>query len=97
MRRLLVAVAAVEVAADADMVGVAGQFADVDDVVDEIVERDDLGLRLALDPPRVDHPCVEGSADDTATGDDGRNLLVGELAAARDQGAAVVVARQHGA
>ena len=77
--------------------GVAGQLADVVDVVDQAVERDAGALRrrLAAHPAGHDHPGVEGGADDRAAGDELAELVVVELAVVVDDRAAVRVAGPH--
>ena len=92
---LLGAEAAVEVAADRGVAAVAGELADVVDVVGDGLEADDLARGLAPDPAGREHPGVEGRADDGAALDQEADLLVAELPAVGDQGPAVVVAGQH--
>ncbi len=93
--RLLGAVAAVEVAADADVPAIARQLADVVDVVRDRVQTDDLP-RIAADlPSGVKHPGVQGHADDRAAPQQPLDLLVGKLAVTGHQRPAVVVAGHH--
>ena len=79
-RRLLAAEAAVEVGADADVPGVAGQLADVVDVIDERrASRRRSRASFCRGPSRDDHPGVERRADDRAAVDERADLLVVEL------------------
>src|SRR5262249_25335113 len=78
-RTLFGAEAAVEVAADPDVPTVAGELADVVDVVGHAVDRHDVRRRLPDHPPGAEHPGVEGHADDRVALDQSAELLVGEL------------------
>ena len=73
---------------------VAGDLADVIDVVDDPFERHAgaLGRRLAAHPAGHDHPRVERRADDGAAVDELADLIVGELPVVVDERAAVRVA-----
>ncbi len=62
-RRLLGSEAAVQVAADADVPGVAGQLANVVDLVDQGRHRQPLGRRAADLPAGLEHPGVADHAD----------------------------------
>lgn len=93
LRDLLGAEGAVEVAAKADVAGVAGELAVVIDVIDEGDEVEVGGLRggLAAGPVGHQHPRVEANADDAAAGDEGEELCVGELPLVGDERAGIVV------
>ena len=88
---------AVQVAADGGVMAVAGELADVVDVIDDVGQCDLLVRGVPNDPPRLQHPGVECDADHTIALHDGVQLLVPELALVGDQGPAVVVAGEHGA
>src|SRR5688572_2922809 len=78
-RRLLRPEAAIEIAANAGVFAVAGELADVVDLVDGRTQADQLGTRLAADPARVKHPVVKRRADHGIAADNLTNLLVSEL------------------
>jgi hypothetical protein len=92
-RGLLGAEGAVEVAAEADVAGVADELAVVIDVIDESGEVELRRLRggLATYPVWHHHPRVEADADDGAAGGEGAELVVGELALVRDERAGIMV------
>ena len=90
--RLLGSVATVEVGADGDVPRVAGDLADVVDVVDDAGDCDQVARRLQPNVAGMEHPVVERRADDPAALDDEADLVVGELTVAGDERAAVVVA-----
>ena len=94
-RRLLAAEAAVEVGADAGVVGVAGELTDVIDVIDHVRQRHAGRLRgrHAAFPAGDQHPRVERRADHAAALDHALQLLVAELPVARHKGAAIAMAR----
>ena len=94
-RDLLGAEAAVEVAADGGVTGVAGDLADAIDVVGHGLETDRFARGLAPDPAGDEHPGVEGRADDGTALDQQSDLLVAELPAVGDEHPAVVVTGQH--
>ena len=77
--------------------GVAGDLADVVDVVDQPIERHARVLRGAPPPlpARHDHPGVERNANHGAPLDQRADLIVGELPVVRHERAAVGVARPH--
>lgn len=95
---LFSAVAAVEIGADADVAGVAGELADVVDVFADLFEfeLEVLGFGAVVGPVVDHHDGVEGHADDGAAFDEGADLVVGELAVPIGEGAAIVVAGPDG-
>ena len=76
--------------------GVAGQLADVVDVVGHGLETDDRPRGLAPIPAGDEHPGVEGRADHGAAVDQPLDLVVAELPLVGNQCPAVIVAGQHG-
>src|SRR4051812_29973750 len=64
-RRLFVAKAAVEIGAQGSMSGIAGKLAEMVDVIGERGQGYDIALSLSADPVGVEHPGVEGDANDT--------------------------------
>lgn len=71
-------VAAVEIAADADVAGVSGQLTDDVNVFDGAFHADQ-SLAGSPDVTRLEHDDIEGDPDDSVTFDDGAVLFVGEL------------------
>ena len=63
---LLAAVAAVEVAADGDVPGVAGKLADVVDVIDDLDQRHPGIDATAVAPAQVEHHHIAHRAHDAA-------------------------------
>ncbi len=94
-RALLAAEGAVEVRSDHAVARVAGELADVIDVIEHPLEghAGALGCGRAADPVRHDHPGVERRANHRTAVDQLADLIVGELAVVVDQRAAVRVAR----
>ena len=78
-------------ASDGTVPCVAGQLANMIDVIGDRFERHTrtLGLRVASHPSWHEHPGVESRADDRVAGDQFANLLVGELAIVRHESATV--------
>src|SRR5262249_20898075 len=79
--RLLPAEAAVEISADRGMPSIAGQLANTVDVIDHAFQAN-IGLlrrRLASYPAGVQHPCIQGRADDRAASHQPFDLKIGEL------------------
>lgn len=95
--RLFVAETAVQVGAERAVAGVAGDLADVIDVIGRGVDADDFGLSDAAFPAGKKHPRVEDRADDRFALDEQANLVVAELAIAGNERAAVVMTGQNGA
>ena len=95
---LLASEAAVEVGADAAMAGVAGELADVVDVLDHFLELElrGFGGGLSANPAGDHHPRIERRADDGAATEEFLELIVGELAVVRRQGAGIGVAGPDG-
>ena len=77
--------------------GVAGNLADVVNVVDQSIECDARAFRSAPPPlpARHDHPRVERRADHGAPLHQGADLIVGELPVVRHERTAIGVARPH--
>ena len=79
----------------ATLVGIAGELADVVDMVGQVGHRHLIGTGLAAHPAGMEHPGIAGHRHDAAAGEHQAQLLVGELAPAGHQGAAVLVAGQQ--
>ena len=94
MRSLFTAEGPVEIRADADVVGIARELADVVEVVDHHgkITVHPPRCRRAADPARHHHPRIEGATDHGAAADQCLDHLVGELPVVVDEGAAVIVA-----
>jgi len=90
-RRLLGAETAIQIAADPAVPRVAGQLADVIDVVDEALHADQRIVDFTRDIIREKHPGIEGGADHRVAGQQRLNLPVGKLAVTWPQGTAVVM------
>lgn len=95
---LFAAEGTVEVGANADVERVAGELADVVEVVDERFEVavHDVWSGLSAYPVGYHHPSVEGPTDDGTAVDECFDLFVAELAVVVNQGADVVVAGPYG-
>ena len=93
--KLVAADAAVEIAADGDVAGVAGQLADVVDMVHQLLERHLAVVPGADDPAGDQVGATHQDPDDAAPLDDGLDLLIGELTLVGYQRPAVVMAGQH--
>src|SRR5438132_3934520 len=96
-RRLLAAKAAVQVAADGGMIGIARKLADMIDVLN-YGRQLDAGLfreRFAALPAGDQHPGVQGAANDRAPPDQAFDLFISQLTLVRDQGPAIVMTGQH--
>ena len=87
--------AAVEVAADAAVLGVAGHLADVVNMVHRVLKSRVVRLRDANDPALGEHPRIQRQADHRAALNQRLDLFVGQLPISRNQRPAVVVARQY--
>lgn len=95
---LFFAETSVEVAADADVIGVPGELADVIDVVGDVGDFDSGGFGSggAAGPAGDHHPGVEDGPEDGVALDEEPDLFIAELARVVDEGAAVRVARPDG-
>lgn len=95
---LFFAESAVEIAADADVMGVPGELADVVDVIGDVGDFDSGGFGSggAAGPAGDHHPGVEDGAEDGVALDEEPDLFVAELTRVVDEGAAVRVARPDG-
>jgi len=76
------------------MPGVAGQLADVVDMLEQSLQlkTDGLGRRLAAHPARRQHPPIQCHADDRVPLDERLDLFIGKLAVMRNKRATVGVA-----
>ena len=91
--------AAVQITADADVFGVAGDLADMVDVVDDGFEGGGVLLwgGLSWNPAGEQHPGVKGDSDDGASLDEKADLWVVELALVRRGGTAGGMTGPNGA
>ena len=78
------------------MAGGAGELGEVIYLVGEVGEGDGGLGGLGADVVGVELPAVEGVADDGVALDQGFELVVGELAGARNEGAGVLVGGEDG-
>ena len=90
--RLFGAETTVKVAADGAMISVAGELADVVDMICRVFDFHQARICFAAFPPGIKHPCVECGADDRVSRNKIFDLFVGELAFSRNERAAVVMA-----
>ena len=93
-RRLLFAEASIEVRADAAVLGIAGELANVVDVVDQFFERDIrlFGFGHADRPAGGDHPRVEDRTNNGTAFDQFLELVVIELTVVGGDRPAIVMA-----
>jgi len=98
-RGLLAPKSAVQVRANAAVEGIAGDLADVIDVVNDSFQLQPGRLRrgLAPNPARNHHPRVEDRADDGATFHQDADLVIGKLAVMLDESATVGMTSPKGA
>src|SRR5262249_11044665 len=96
-RRLLAAEPPIQVTANGRVPGVAGELAHSIDVIHHRRQHDArlLWPGLAAYPPRIEHPGIEGGADDCAPGKKSLDLLIGELSLIGHQRPAIMMAGQH--
>src|SRR5579859_7095050 len=91
----LQAIATVKIATDRGMPGVPGELTDMIDVVDVCLQAD-YGVRgLADDPSGIKHHVLATSSNNRTSLDKMLELLVSELATARNERATVIVAGKH--
>ena len=97
-RRLFLPKPAIEIAADARVVGVASELADVIDVIDHGLECGLRGLLVTGDvapPLRIEHPRIKRRADHPTACDNGADHFVCQLPLPGRERAAIVVACRH--
>ena len=96
-RGLFLPESAIEIAADARVVGIARELADVIDVIDHGLERGLRALFITGDvalPVRIEHPRIECRADDPTACDYRLDHLICQLPLTGRECAAVVVTRR---
>ena len=94
-RCLFGSVSAIEVAANSNVLGVAGKLANMVDVIGQYVDMQDFSPCFAAYEIRVQHPRVAGNADDPASINHDLQLLVGELSLRGNQRPAGLMACEH--
>src|SRR2546430_4356319 len=95
MRGLLGAEATVEVASNGRVTSVAGKLANVVDMVDNGFQAHRGAGRFSSNPARIEHPGIEGGANDRVALDQGTDLVICKLTISRHERPAVMVAGQH--
>ena len=85
---------AVQIGTDADVAAIAGQLADMINVVHDAFEFQVHFFRrgLGLDPARHHHPRIQHSPDHRSSFDEIFDLFIRELAVMRDEGATIRMA-----
>src|SRR5262245_46626876 len=77
------------------MACVAGNLANVIDVIHHSIKGQQVAIRLTAWPVGMKLPFVQHRSDHTSSLDDQPKLLIGELAVTTYQRAAIIVAGQH--